>query len=228
MWSGKGRLGAADLSKAPAKGRAGRGRLLGRWRPAARRTVERDLHRLIRRELQDLGITPPLDVDKLCEALSRRRGRPLYLREAALPKPGPSGMWVEYENYDVILYQAETTRLHQDHIRLHEIGHILVAEHEEAAARAAAGAPGKPTDEATDEAAVFVEGWASLLPVFTAETIKRVARRCSYDDGEECAVELVATIILEWSSVLDGTTPLSDDPEVRRVEAALGDRRGWM
>ncbi|MGX2994868.1 hypothetical protein JNUCC64_11310 [Streptomyces sp. JNUCC 64] len=167
-------------------------------------------------------------MDKLCEALSRRRGRPLYLREAALPKPGPSGMWVEYENYDVILYQAETTRLHQDHIRLHEIGHILVAEHEEAAARAAAGAPGKPTDEATDEAAVFVEGWASLLPVFTAETIKRVARRCSYDDGEECAVELVATIILEWSSVLDGTTPLSDDPEVRRVEAALGDRRGWM
>lgn len=230
MWSGKGRLRAASLGEVPTKGRVGRGWGLGRWRPAASRTVERDLHRLIRRELQDLGITPPLDVHKLCEALSKRRGRPLYLREAPLEKPGPSGLWVEYDDYDVILYQAETTRLHQDHILLHEIGHILVAENEEAAAKAAAEASEQdaPAEERADATAVFVEGWASMLPVFTPETIKRVARRCSYDDGEECAVELVATIILEWSSVLDGTTPLSDDPEVRRVESALSDRRGWL
>ncbi|MFD7580540.1 hypothetical protein [Kitasatospora sp. NPDC059817] len=229
MLSGKGRLGTAGPGKVPKQGRVGLSRVFGRWRPAVSRTVERDLHRLIRRELQDLGVTPPLDVDKLCEALSRRRGRPLYLREAPLPKPGPSGMWVEYDDYDVILYQQETTRLHQDHIRLHEIGHILVAENEEAAAKAAAEASGDDSAAGTTDAtAVFVEGWASLLPVFTPEAIKRVARRCSYDDGEECSVELVATIILEWSSVLDGTTPLSDDPEVRRVEAALGDRRGWL
>ncbi|MEV1081914.1 hypothetical protein AB0I98_27300 [Streptomyces sp. NPDC050211] len=174
-------------------------------------------------------MTPPLDVDELCQALSRRRGRPLYLREAPLPKPGPSGMWVEYDDYDVILYQQETTRLHQDHIKLHEIGHILVAENEEAAKRAA----GETTKEAPavdpdEETAVFVEGWATMLPVFQPETIKRVARRCSYEDGEECSVELVATIILEWSSLLDSSTPLSDDPSLRRVESALGDRRGWL
>ncbi|MDX2856171.1 hypothetical protein [Streptomyces scabiei] len=192
--------------------------------------MERDLHRLIRRELQDLGVTPPLDVDELCQALSRRRGRPLYLREAPLPKPGPSGMWVEYEDYDVILYQQETTRLHQDHIKLHEIGHILVAEDEEAAAREAAGetAPEAPTVDPDEETAVFVEGWATMLPVFDPATIKRMARRCSYEDGEECSVELVATIILEWSSVLDATTPLSEDPSLRRVESALGDKRGWL
>ncbi|MFF2013208.1 hypothetical protein ACFVWY_29635 [Streptomyces sp. NPDC058195] len=193
---------------------------------AANRTVEKDLHRLIRRELQDLGITPPLDVEELCQALSRRRGRSLYLREAPLPKPGPSGMWVEYADYDVILYQQETTRLHQDHIKLHEIGHILVAENEETAAKAAE----EKSEEIAwaEEAAVFVEGWAAMLPVFAPETIKRVARRCSYEDSEECSVELVATIILEWSSVLDGTAPLSDDPALRRVESALGDRRGWL
>ncbi|MFJ7590232.1 hypothetical protein ACIQZO_23175 [Streptomyces sp. NPDC097617] len=174
-------------------------------------------------------MTPPLDVEELCQSLSRRRGRPLYLREAPLPKPGPSGMWVEYDDYDVILYQQETTRLHQDHIKLHEIGHILVAENEEAAEKNA----DEPTKEvctfdSEEETAVFVEGWATMLPVFAPETIKRVARRCSYDDGEECSVELVATIILEWSSVLDGSTPLSDDPSLRRVESALGDRRGWL
>ncbi|MGW5400128.1 hypothetical protein [Streptomyces sp. NPDC003952] len=227
MWSEKSGRDAAN-PMVPAQGGASR-RRLGRWRTAATRTVERDLHRLIRRELQDLGVTPPLDVDELCQALSRRRGRPLYLREAPLPKPGPSGMWVEYDDYDVILYQQETTRLHQDHIKLHEIGHILVAENERAAEKTTDG----PTEEVStvdseEETAVFVEGWATMLPVFAPETIKRVARRCSYDDGEECSVELVATIILEWSSLLDGSTPLSDDPSLRRVEAALGDRRGWL
>ncbi|MDX2531606.1 hypothetical protein [Streptomyces scabiei] len=130
----------------------------------------------------------------------------------------------------MILYQQETTRLHQDHIKLHEIGHILVAEDEEAAAREAAGetAPEAPTVDPDEETAVFVEGWATMLPVFDPATIKRMARRCSYEDGEECSVELVATIILEWSSVLDATTPLSEDPSLRRVESALGDKRGWL
>ncbi|MGW1295889.1 hypothetical protein [Streptomyces sp. NPDC002533] len=203
-------------------------RLSRRWRTAVNRAVETDLHRLIRRELRDLGIYPPLDVQQLCTALSRRRGRPLYLREAPLPVPGPSGMWIEYEDYDVILYQQQTTRLHQDHIVLHEIGHILVAENE-ASDKAAAEATGQVNSlDPDEESALVVEGWAAMLPVFDPEMIKRVAGRCSYDDGEECAVELVATIVLEWSSVLDGSTPLSDDPALRRVESALSDRRGWL
>lgn len=181
--------------------------------------MEKHLHRLIRRELQDLGIYPPLDVEELCQALSKRRRRPLYLRPAPLERPGPSGLWVEYADMDVILYQQETTRLHQEHIILHEVGHILVAEDEEATGQAA-----EETDEEQDHD-VFVEGWANMLPVFDPEMIKRVARRCSYQDGEECTVELVATTILEWSSLL---TPLSKDPSLRRVESALGDRRGWL
>ncbi|MFE2944710.1 hypothetical protein ACFXKG_37580 [Streptomyces sp. NPDC059255] len=129
----------------------------------------------------------------------------------------------------MILYQQETTRLHQDHIILHEVGHIFVAENEEVAEKTEGEeAAGVSAVESEEETAVFVEGWAAMLPVFDPETIKRVARRCSYDDGEECSVELVATIILEWSSLLDGSTPLSDDPSLRRVESALGDRRGWL
>lgn len=196
--------------------------------PGRRRAVEKDLHRFLRRELRDLGIHPPLDVEELCKALSRRRGRPLYLREAPLPKPGPTGMWVEYDDYDVILYQQETTRLHQDHIKLHEIGHILVAEAEGAEQAPAEAAEQTPAPDPEEESAVLVEGWAAMLPVFDPKTIKRVARRCSYDDGEECSVELAATIILEWASVLDDSTPLSEDPSLRRVQSALGDRRGWL
>ncbi|PVC86632.1 hypothetical protein [Streptomyces sp. CS014] len=192
--------------------------------------MEKDLQRFLRRELRDLGIHPPLDVEELCSALSRRRGRSLYLREAPLPKPGPTGMWVEYDDYDVILFQQETTRLHQDHIKLHEIGHILVAEAEGADQASTEAAEQTPALNADEESAVLVEGWAAMLPVFDPKTIKRVARRCSYDDGdgEECSVELAATIILEWASVLDDSAPLSEDPSLRRVQSALGDRRGWL
>ncbi|MPY38524.1 hypothetical protein FNH04_00660 [Streptomyces phyllanthi] len=177
--------------------------------------MERDLHRRLRRELQDLGVQPPLDVKELCRALSERRGRPIVLRAFPLEKPGPSGLWVDTPQMDVILYQQETTRLHQDQIILHEVFHILVAGDEQA----------EEEQETPDD---FVEGWASLIPVLDPALIRRVARRCSYDDGEECEVELAATIVLEWSSVLDEVPPLADDPALRRIQSALGDRRGWL
>ncbi|MFE3473824.1 hypothetical protein ACFXOI_19635 [Streptomyces bacillaris] len=137
---------------------------------------------------------------------------------------------MEYDTYDVILYQQETTRLHQEHIILHEVGHILVAENEEAAESPSDEAETRtPTAGSREEmAAVDVEGWASLMPVFGTDAITRVAQRCSYGDEEECSVELVATIIMEWSTLLADATPPADDLSLRRVEAALGDRRGWL
>jgi hypothetical protein len=213
MWSGRSDRDAAE-PKAPAQGGVSR-RRLGRWRTAQKRTVERDLQRRLRRELQELGIQPPLDVRELCRALGERRGRPIVLRPFPLERPGPSGLWVVASQMDVVLYQQETTRLHQDHIILHEVFHILVAEDEQA----------EEEQEAPDD---FVEGWARMIPMLDPTLIRRVACRCAYDDDEECAVELAATIILEWSSVLDHVSPLSEDPAVRRVQAALGDRRGWL
>ncbi|MGY1495698.1 hypothetical protein ACW4TU_03480 [Streptomyces sp. QTS52] len=179
--------------------------------------MERDLHRRLRQELRDLGVRPPLDVEDLVRALSERRGRPIVLRPFPLEKPGPSGLWVDTPQMDVILYQQETTRLHQRQIILHEVLHIIVAEWEDDQEEAAEVTP--------DD---FVEVWSALIPVLDPKLIRRVAARCSYEDAEECSVELAATIILEWSSVLDELPPLSDDPEVRRVQAALGDRRGWV
>jgi hypothetical protein len=179
--------------------------------------VERDLHRRLRRELRNLGIHPPLDVDELARALGERRGRQIVLRPCPLERPGPSGLWIDTPEMDVILYQQETTRLHQRQIILHEILHTLVAEWEDRA--------GEQPEESKDD---FVEDWANLIPVLDPKLIRRVARRCSYDDEKECSVELAATIILEWSSVLDELPPLSEDPEVRRVQSALGDRRGWL
>ncbi|WP_327352788.1 hypothetical protein [Streptomyces sp. NBC_01304] len=129
--------------------------------------------------------------------------------------PGPLGLWVDTPAADLIIYQQHTTRLHQDHIILHEVGHILANDDAE-------GITEDPDDPA--------EGWwAGMLPALNAASIRRVRKRCAYDSEEECEVELAATIVLEWSSVLNRTTPAAAlDPAARRVNAALGDNRGWL
>lgn len=205
--------GGAQESALPARERASH-RRWRRWRTAERRTVERDLHRRLRKELRSLGMHPPLDVEELATALGDRRGRPIVLRPLPLEVPGPSGLWLEMPEVDMVVYQQETTRLHQLQIILHELLHIIVAEWE--------------GDDVAEPPADFVREWAALIPVVDPKLIRRVSLRCSYEDAQECSVELAATIILEWSSVVDELPPLSKDPEVRRVQAALGDRRGWL
>ncbi|MEU3990803.1 hypothetical protein OG301_16170 [Streptomyces platensis] len=163
------------------------------------------MERRLRQELQELGVQPPLDVVALCQALGRKWGRDIELQPAPLPQPGPLGLLIETPEADIILYQEKTTRLHQDHIILHEVGHML-ANHE------------------SDSTELGATG-----PRIEPGGARREHQRCSYDDQQECDAELVATIILEWALVLDRVTvPLSADPSVRQVQAALGDHRGWL
>lgn len=189
-----------------------------RRRPSSR-SVECRLRKQVRRELRGLNITPPLRVDVLCERLGERRGRPIKLVEWPLEVPGPSpfGLWLPIGDTDYILVQKHTSRVHQDHIIIHELAHILA---------------GTGSDEHDAEV------WEQLHD-FDPETIRRRFRdehrptddrRTDYEPPHEWRVELVATIVREWASVVDYTTPreLSDDPVVRRLQDALGDRQGWL
>ncbi|SMF77012.1 hypothetical protein [Streptomyces sp. Amel2xC10] len=143
-----------------------------------------------------------------CEALGEHRRRPIRLIDYPLPVPGPYGVWIAGKAADYIFYQRETSRAHQDHIVLHEVGHILA---------------GHQSDEMGDGF------WQSMAPELSVDVIKRALRRTSYDDDREREAELVATIILEWASVLNRVTPKAgDDQTARRINSALGDRLGWL
>lgn len=169
---------------------------------------ERRLKRRCRQELQALGVQPPLRVDEVCRLLGERRGRPIRLVPYPLAVPGPYGLWIASESTDYILYQQQTSATHQAHIILHEIGHIL-ADH---------GCEGQ------DE-----QVWQELLPDLSLHTIRQALRRTSYDDEQEREAELVATIILEWASVLDQIAPRpAGDSSLHQVQTALSDRRGWL
>jgi hypothetical protein len=163
--------------------------------------------------LRELDIRPPLDVRELCARLAERRGRPIRLIAHPIKVPGPFGLWFLTESMDVIFYQRETTPPHQDHIILHELGHII-ADH--------------PSDEGDDQA------WDALTadarPAYAGGP-RRALRRTCYDSTYEREAELIATFILEWASVLKPHYPPgrpSGDLPVERLDSSLSHHQGWL
>ncbi|GAA0245224.1 hypothetical protein GCM10010492_50720 [Saccharothrix mutabilis subsp. mutabilis] len=65
------------------------------------------------------------DVHGLCAELGARRRRPILLLGTPLGALGVSGLWLAADHADVICYESDTSRPHQEHIILHELGHIL-------------------------------------------------------------------------------------------------------
>ncbi|HEY2698550.1 MAG TPA: hypothetical protein VGJ45_24030 [Pseudonocardiaceae bacterium] len=168
---------------------------------------ERALRRHCERTLRALDIQPPLRVPELCARLGARRGRPIRLVPYPLPVPGPSGLLLASPTADYVLYQQHTSTAHQDHIVLHEIGHLI------------AGHAGVELDDAT---------LALLDPDTLRAAIGTALGRTCYDTQREREAELVATIILTRAAVLAAITPLAEsDPGARRVQFALGERPGW-
>lgn len=169
--------------------------------------AERDLRRRCRRLLNDLGIQPPLDVAELCRRVGEQRGRPVRLVAHPIPVPGPYGVWIATASADYIVYQRETSKAHQNHIILHELGHLM------------AGHTGDEQDDAV---------LAGLYSDLDPEAVRRALRRTSYDSAHEREAETVATIILEWASVLDAVAPRASEGPARRMASSLTDRLGWL
>jgi len=160
--------------------------------------------------LAELDIQPPLDVVTLCHRLGQQRGKPIRLVAYRIPVPGPFGMWVRSSTTDYVLYQQETTKIHQDHIILHEIGHVLA---------------GHGSDEGDDALMKELLEASSLPP----DVIRRALRRTAYETEQEREAETVATIILEWASVVDSVAPKpSAGGAAQRMGTALNERLGWL
>ena len=166
----------------------------------------------MRELLRSLEIDVPLDVEDLCRRLGARRGRPIELVPYALPVPGPFGLWLATTHADLILYQEETTRGHQEHIVLHEIGHII-SQHQ--------------GDEGDDDI------WRDLVPSIPPSAIKRALRRTGYDQRHEHEAELVATVIKEWATLLENLAGAPErhsesSPSSESLRSAFGDHQGWL
>lgn len=136
-----------------------------------------------------------------------RRGRSIVLRPAP-PGIGLSGAWVAWPSTDYIFYRPNSSALHQLHIIVHELSHLL-CDH----------APVSALD-------------ADLVPVlFTnvhADAVRRMLGRTSYSTEEEREAELLASLLMERisdraSGVLRPTRNIDPVAEasLRRLEGAL-------
>lgn len=161
-------------------------------------SLRRQCHKLLR----ELGLSQSFSVKTLCTRLATYRERPLYVQ--ALPGvaslSGPCGVWLETESEDFIFYESNTSQLHQDHIVLHEIGHML-RQH-------------KATDLLPDS--VF-EG---LFPDLDRSTVSRLLGRSSYNSRQEQEAETVAGILREASEM--GRIPRGDNGCADRAASAFG------
>lgn len=151
----------------------------------------KELHHQCDAVVAPLDIPVPFDVRRLCEGIAESRGRPIRL--VAMPRPAgsPCGMWVSTAETDYIIYEQDTSKLHQEHIIAHELGHLL---------------SNHSTSGVLEAQAVSV-----LLPSLNPELVNRVLGRTHYSEQEEQTAELIATLILQrasrWRLAADWTAP---------------------
>ncbi|KMO97743.1 hypothetical protein [Streptomyces roseus] len=94
---------------------------------AAAPESDRRARRLSRRFVKGLDLPPAADVRELIPAIQRISGHPTRLAPAPAGSfQGICGMWIRTAaGIDYIFVHENTSRVHQDHIIAHEIGHII-------------------------------------------------------------------------------------------------------
>lgn len=147
----------------------------------------------------------------LCEAMSRRRGRPVLFRAAAFPPGTASGLWLDMADRDLIVVEERTAPDHQLVILGHELWHMQAdhSGHRLEGVRVASRLLGDDRDQAALEAAVH-----------------KVAARTRFDLAEERQAEAFGLLLAsKCRTRLAGSSlrgPAPRDDVAGRIEASLG------
>lgn len=166
---------------------------------------ERALRALCRKALKGLDLDLPLDVTQLCDRYGAKRGRPIKLIAHPLPAGMPNGIWLSAADADYFFYQANTSRLHQDQIVIHEFGH-LIAGHQ-----------------------MLGDLSAAALAAPSADDSDAALRRTCYSDEREREAEILASMILTWAEEAgDAAGATADDENLRNMQRLLGGHKGWL
>lgn len=169
----------------------------------------RSLKRRCQETVDRLELPRPFDAVEFIAMLARTRGRPIELIPVTARPHTPCGLLVTTDRADCIIYAADTTALHQQHILLHEAAHIVCGHYETAPA-------------VSDAARV-------LLPNLPASLVQRVLGRTVYSEPQEREAELVASL-LRCRAERDASSPARSPAPPSRLESLFrrpdGPRRG--
>ncbi|GAA2147392.1 hypothetical protein GCM10009760_38290 [Kitasatospora kazusensis] len=136
----------------------------------------RKLWRRCRRIADTLNVPTEFDAAVLADLVSSRLGRPVELVPLPSSTCSPCGVLVTTDRAEYIGYPRDTTPLHQQHIVLHEVGHLLCG-HRGSTVLSPAVA-------------------AALAPSLSSELINRVLGRSVYTEVQEQEAEVFASLVL--------------------------------
>ncbi|MFE9421504.1 ParH-like protein [Kitasatospora sp. NPDC006697] len=160
------------------------------WIERRRGRQRRRLWQQCRRRVDELELPEPFDAAEFIRLLAVRRGRPIELIPVTARPQLPCGLLVTTDRADCILYLADTTPLHQQHILLHEAAHLLCGHHENPGSRLSAA--------------------EALLPNLSGALVQRVLGRTVYAEPQEQEAELVASMILHRVQRRGAPAPVTD------------------
>jgi hypothetical protein len=136
----------------------------------------RRLRRRCERILAGIPVPRPFDLAAFCQGIAHLRGRALRLQPVpGLSATAPCGLWISLPDTDYIVFDPDTSRLHAEHIVLHELGHMLCG-------HSISMDLGSGT-------------LARLMPDLDPKTVARVLGRVSYPTAQEQEAELLASLI---------------------------------
>lgn len=150
----------------------------------------RELRRRCEARLRGLELPMPFDIQEFCATVAARRQRPIFLR-AVSSEAGPCGACVSLPTGDFILYEQQTPPLHQQHIILHEVCHLLCGH------RALQAPPDIPD---------------VLFPSLSPDLVQTLLRRAGYAAADEQEAELLASLILERTAPSRLSDSVTADP----------------
>ncbi|MFF7971374.1 toxin-antitoxin system, toxin component [Streptomyces sp. NPDC007905] len=179
--------------------------------------IGRDMRRLCAELVGGLTLpapAPPHELYRaLCEAMSRRRGRPVHFRTAAFPPGTASGLWLDMADRDLVVVEERTAPDHQLVILGHELWHMQADHCGHHVDGAGVGVATRLLSDDTDQAALEA-------------TVHRVAARTRFDQAEERDAEAFGLLLASkcrtrlTGSALRG--PVQRDDVAGRIEASLG------
>jgi hypothetical protein len=160
-----------------------------------------NLRKLVRRcraTVDRLDIPEPFDVGELCRRTGETRGRPITVAPLPLRGMAACGLWLGIPGADLIFFEADTSPAHQDHIILHELGHVLCHEQD-----------GHLHENLLRE----------LFPALSPELVRGALGRTRYAVVEEQEAEVFAHLVLErvWRA------PVATEPAEGSTDAHAHD-----
>ena len=127
--------------------------------------------------IAELNLPHRYDVSDLVHRLCELRNRQITIIQMNMKPSHPCGMWVVARNEDVICYDGNTTKAHQEHIILHELGHIICCH--------------RGTGILDNTSARL------LFPDLNPDIVREMLMRATYNDVQEQEAEILAYLLSE-------------------------------